>query len=119
MYGKGRGLSGQSYGLITKNLRSGYTEKNSNKFITYHKSGSRSVSRDAIIENIIELYEIADKMSDYNFLIAYSLDSNNLCGYSSEEIAEMFKDAGNTFMENIPNNIMFEKKFDDRIFNLN
>lgn len=58
--GKGRGLQGQSYGLITKNMKKDYTEKLSDgKKIKYRQIGYKSLSKQDIIKNIKELYNTA------------------------------------------------------------
>src|SRR5690349_17069169 len=54
-FSNGRGLMGNSYALVTKNLNAGFTEKATG--ITYHKDGYCSVSESQIKENIDELYE--------------------------------------------------------------
>ena len=112
VYGKGRGLSGQSYGLITKNLKSGYREKLSGRTLIYKKSGTRSVPPKYIMKNISELYQTANEMKNYKFLVAYTAGGKNLCGYSAVEMASFFRDAGE-----IPENIIFEDKFYSQIFN--
>lgn len=108
-YGVGRGLCGKSYALVTKNLRKNYHEKASN--ITYNKYGKKSVSKEQIVANIKELYEIARKMKDYEFLVAYTAKGLNLNGYTSAEMANMFHEA-----KPVPNNIIFEDQFTKLIF---
>lgn len=94
-FGQGRGISGQSYGLITKNLNAGFTEKNTG--ITYEKEGYRSVSIEQIKENIIELYEFAKENTDKKFLITFQYETwgngtpkKSLNGYTSKEILDCF-----------------------------
>jgi len=103
IYGQGRGLQGQSYGLITKNLKSGYTEPVTG--ITYINAGIVSVSPEQIIDNIKELYDVANENTDKEFLIGYTINPN-LNGYLPNEMAFMFKSAGY-----IPENIVFNNKF--------
>lgn len=103
IYGVGRGLQGQSYGLVTKNLRAGFCEPKTG--IIYPIAGIKSVSKDQIKNNIEELYKFAEKYSNYEFLIAYQADNSNLNGYSSLEMAELFKSIP------IPNNIIFNEEF--------
>jgi hypothetical protein len=105
IYRKGRGLQGQSYGLVTKNLRQGYYESETG--IYYDKYGKRSVSKEQIIQNINELYMVARHMKNYEFYIAYKSIGGNLNGYTSEEMAEMFLLGG----KKIPRNIIFEDNF--------
>ena len=58
-YGSGRGIVGNTYGLITKNLKAGYVEQETG--IVYEKAGEKSVSPEMISANIDELYECARK----------------------------------------------------------
>lgn len=96
--GNGRGIQGQSYGLVTKNLKAGFTEQSTN--ITYEIEGERSVSKKQILFNILELYLYAEKHKDKDFLIAYTTGPN-LNGYTPKEMADMF-----TFFP-VPDNIVF------------
>jgi hypothetical protein len=100
--GTGRGIMGQSYGLVTKNLTPNYYEVVSGT--RYPIAGVRSVSKLQIKLNILELYSYALKHKEMDFLIAYTL-APNLNGYSSEEMAEMFSFAP------IPDNIIFNDEF--------
>lgn len=90
IYGQAGGLQGQSYAIITKDLT---------------KDVHPSITREMIIEQIDDLYVFARFAPDHEFLVAYRADNNNLCGYSSEELAEMFA------RPNIPKNIVFEDEF--------
>ena len=107
--GVGRGLQGRSYGLITKNLKKNYYELSTN--ILYKKTGLKSITKKNIINNIKELYKIARKMKNYDFLIAYTTNGINLNGYTNEEMAEFFYLA-----KPIPKNIIFEESFIKLIF---
>jgi hypothetical protein len=102
-YGQGRGSQGQSYGLVTKNLKAGYTEKGTG--IVYEKAGAKSVSPIQIIENIAELYAVAESNPTLEFLVN-DYSGNNLNGYTGQEMASMFVKAGN-----IPSNIVFNENF--------
>lgn len=86
--GQGSGLMGNSYGLVTKDLRI---------------PGTRSVSVDDIEKNIAELYEVAKSMPEKKFKIAYrnGRDEKTLNGYSGLEMVKMF------LSHPIPNNIYF------------
>lgn len=86
--GQGSGLMGNSYGLVTKDLRI---------------KGTRSVSKEDIEKNIEELYNVAKSMPDKKFKIAYrnSRDEVTLNGYSGLEMAEMF------LSKEVPENIYF------------
>lgn len=88
VYGK-IGWHGQSYGIVTKDLR---------------KKTHPSISRTQIIEQITDLYEIANIHSDKDFYVAYSGSGKNLNYYTPLEMAEMFA-------YNIPKNIVFEESF--------
>lgn len=99
--GHGRGLQGQSYGLITKNLKAGFWDGRE-----YHSVGPRSVSKSDIITNIKELYQTAELHPKLEFWIAYTRRGRNLNGYSATEMANMFAGSGS-----IPQNIIFEAEF--------
>ncbi|KAI3485507.1 hypothetical protein L1887_51128 [Cichorium endivia] len=68
-YGVGRGLQGQTYALITKNLKAGYHEKATG--ITYATEGYKSLSAEQISENVKELYQCAKQHPDKFFIMAY------------------------------------------------
>lgn len=102
-YYSGRGIVGQTYGLVTKNLHPNFYEASTG--ITYHKVGEKSVSESQIKANILELYETARNHADKRFLIAYTYDSRNLNGYSSQDMVEMFASS------DIPENIVFHESF--------
>lgn len=89
IYGKG-GAVGKTYSIITKDLR---------------KRKHPSVPSYFIIEQIGELYEFAQRYAHVDFLIPYRADSNNLNGYSPQEMADMFSSF------KIPENIVFEEGF--------
>lgn len=86
--GQGSGLMGNSYGLVTKDLRI---------------PGTRSVSPEDIEKNIAEFYNVARSMPDKKFKIAYrnGRDEKTLNGYSGLEMVEMF------LSQPIPNNVYF------------
>lgn len=123
IYGVGRGIQGKSYGLITKNLKKNYHEKDTG--ITYHKQGIKSISPEQIMVNIRELYDYAllPENKDNHFIIAYTLNGRNLNGYSAREMAIFFKKASikeystSQLVYDIPSNIIFEDKFGTLIFN--
>lgn len=108
--GIARGLSGQTYALITKNLEAGAVEEGTG--IVYEKEGYGSVSPEQIRTNINELYECARKNPDKKFLITYQYEAwpngspkKSLNGYSSQEILEMFIHSA------IPDNIIFHDSY--------
>ena len=96
-YGNPKGLQGNSYGIVTKDLT---------------KKEHPSISKYYICKQISELYEFASKNNDYLFLIPYKYDNNNLNGYSSDDMIEMF----NSFP--IPKNIIFEESFYRKIYKI-
>lgn len=108
-YGIGRGLQGQTYALVTKNLREGFVEKMSDGTTkTYTKAGYRSISKENLIDNIKEFYDCAEQNKHLKFFVAYKADSKNLNGYSSKEMFEMLT----TYK--IPDNVYLHSSF--RIF---
>lgn len=95
IYGQGGGLQGNSYGLITKDLR---IRKN---------NGFKSVPFRQIVKNIQDLYEVARSNPDKKFMIAYrNTEKKSLNGYTGFEMIEMFNKAGI-----IPDNIIFSKEW--------
>lgn len=90
VYGQPLGLQGSSYAIITKDL----TKK-------YHPS----ISSDYIVQQIAELYRFAISRTDLKFYIAYSSNTGNLNGYSSQQMAKMF------CQDYIPENMIFEEGF--------
>ena len=103
-YGSGRGIVGNTFGLITKNLKAGYIEKATG--IKYELEGERSVSPSMISDNIEELYQCALNNPDKKFFVAYMNNSRNLNGYSPKEIWELF-----TIDKNVPLNMRFHDSF--------
>lgn len=102
-YGVGRGLTGRCWALPTKNLTANYFEKSTG--ITYTLCGERSISKEQIQDNIKDLYEFAEEKWNVYFYIAYTYNTTNLNGYSSDEIFEMFSS------RKIPNNIILHESF--------
>lgn len=103
-YGSGRGIVGNTYGLITKNLKPGFVEPGTG--ISYDKAGPRSVSPEQIRANIEELYQCARDNPDKTFFIAYKNTGSNLNGYSPQEMWAMF-----TQGIEVPGNIVFHNSF--------
>lgn len=89
IYGQSKGLQGQSYAIVTKDLT---------------KSNHPSISKEQIIEQIEKLYQFAIENKDKEFLVAYKV-GKNLNSYSSQEMADMFSSI------DIPDNIVFEETF--------
>lgn len=98
-YGKGRGLSGSTYALVTKNLTRGYTEQSTG--IKYREYGG--VSYSLLTYNIKELYDCAEHHHDKQFLIPYKIGDTNLNGYSTEVLTVLFK------KHKIPSNVVFHE----------
>ena len=103
-YGKGRGLQGQTYALVTKNISAGFIEPCTG--IMYDDAGFKSVSYDMIQDNIIELYECCLDNPDKWFIIPYKKSDRNLNGYSGLDMFAMF-----TGIEPLPRNIVFHNSF--------
>lgn len=108
-YGQGRGLQGNAYGLVTKNLRPGYYEKETG--IKYNRYGPKSLSITQIIKNMKDLYELAITKKETEFMVVYTSSGRNLNGYTASDMANMFRDAGP-----IPDNIVFEEIFSKLVF---
>lgn len=89
-YGHSMGLCGQSYGIITKDLR---------------KDRHPSVERDRIENQILHLYGKAMTRPKLEFLVFYDGIGPYLCGYTPQEMAEMFS------AYPIPGNVVFEEEF--------
>ena len=111
--GKGRGLMGQSYGLVTKNLKwdVGFYEKETG--ITYDKGDYKSVSPEQISDNVKELYECARNNPDKEFLIVYQNDKwpngqgkKSLNGYYPLETLGFLMDN-----KEVPDNIVFHDSY--------
>lgn len=109
VYGQGYGHHGQTYAIVTKNLKEGFTDARGHTFPT---SGERSVSPTMIQEQIDELYRHAIAHPELQFLITYQFDLDDhgralksLNGYSSLEMAELF------FRPEIPPNIVFHDSY--------
>lgn len=93
-YGQAKGLQGQSYAIVTKDL----------------DKGLRSISLEEIWNQVQDLYEFARENPKSEFLIAYSANGVNLNGYSNNEMAGVFWDM------DIPINIVFEKDFHSLVY---
>lgn len=104
-YGQGRGMMGQVYGLITKNLNPGYVEIHGNREILYDKVGPRSLSKEQIKENIFDLYTVAMSLPTTRFIVIYQADGNNLNGYTDREMWDMFTHV------DPPDNLYFHHSF--------
>lgn len=90
-YGQARGLMGQSYGIVTKDLT---------------KFKHPSVPTKDIKYEISELYEFARQHPTTDFYIAYSGKGQLLSGFTPQQMAHLWFKAGE-----IPDNIVFEEEF--------
>ena len=97
--GKGEGLAGNSYAIITTELRKGHPR----------------ITLEQISDNVRRLYEVARKMPDKRFMIAYRNQPNErtLCGYTGAQMINCFLSAGD-----IPENIWFSEEWYKAILNL-
>lgn len=89
-YGQGRGLMGQSYGIVTKDL---------------NRRIHPSVSPRDIKREIDELYEFAKDRPDLEFFVAYAGKGPLLSGFTNKQMAYLFA------RKEIPENIVFEEEF--------
>lgn len=72
-YGQARGLQGQSYAIVTKDLR----------------IGERSIPLSEIKKEVEELYDVARRDSDTIYYVPKI--GCNLAGYTVQEMAELFQ----------------------------
>jgi hypothetical protein len=91
--GQSRGVQGQSYAIVTK------------KYYDVKKSSTP----EEIIKEIRGLYDYANKNTNKEFLVS-DYSGTNLNGYTGQEMANMFFNAGP-----IPSNIVFNENFDKLI----
>lgn len=125
-YWNGRGIQGNTYALPTKNLpphrykpRKGNVVEtigpdvsNNPRTIEYTKVGPRSISKEQIRDNILDLYLFAEKNPHLKFFVAYKASNNNLNGYSANELFALF-----TENINIPKNMRFHNSFRETLRN--
>lgn len=98
IYGKRSGFQGQCYAIVTKDIS---------------KKPYTSMTKEYIVGEILDLYQVAKSLPDKEFLIAYKGTGTNLNGYTPQEMANMFAEASwhNRQPIPIPDNIVFEKSF--------
>lgn len=99
IYGKPEGLQGRSWAIVTKNLT---------------KPVHPSISPADITQQIEILYSFAYMHPELDFYVAYSGTGTNLNGYSNKEMASFF---AYFLLTGIPQNMVFEEKFADLIYN--
>lgn len=119
-YGSGRGIVGKTYGIVTKNLDPEFYEASTG--IRYPEAGLKSVSPEQIRANIAELYTVARRYAELNFLITFQLDIDafgndhmSLNGYLSKDMAAFFL-AGHE--GGIPANVIFHHSYAEIIQDL-
>lgn len=115
-YGIGRGLVGDTYAIITKNLTAGFVEKATG--IQYPKEGYKSVTEEQIKDNIKEFYETAKENPNKEFLVTYKYDTwpngkpkKSLNGYDPDDFIKLFKSF------DIPSNVIFHESYKNKIEN--
>jgi hypothetical protein len=96
-YGQARGLQGQSYGIVTKDL----------------SKGKRSIPLDDVLKEINELMKFAKLNPDKKFYVTKL--GTQLAGYSIENIKNLFSEINSgLFMAGIPKNVILPKDFEVR-----
>lgn len=100
VYGKGEGRQGWAYALPTKDLR------------VLENDSLRSISPEQIEKNIAKMYGCARNEYDKTFAVAYrnKLDEATLCGYTGEELINMFINAAKR-VGGIPSNVIFSEEW--------
>ena len=103
IYGQGEGLQGNAYALPTTELR--YEKQD--------KYSRFSMNPNDIVENIKRMYQCAREHPDKNFKVAYRnrKDEKTLCGYTSEQLMELFKEAVGD--GDYPDNVWFSQEWAD------
>jgi hypothetical protein len=109
-YGKGRGLHGNSYALVTKNLRKNFTEvlKDGTE-LRYTSAGYSSVKVRWIADNLREMLEVVKANPHRTFYFPYTRNANNLNGISSSRLITTLINSG------IPTNLVIHESFESRI----
>ncbi|AFK66720.1 hypothetical protein COPG_00124 [Colwellia phage 9A] len=109
-YGKGRGLCGNSYALVTKNLRKNFVEVLADGTeLRYTSDGYASVKVRWIADNIREMLEVCKANPDRRFFFPYTRDANNLNGISSSRLISTLMNSG------IPDNLVISDTFKSRV----
>lgn len=118
--GIAKGLSGQTYAIITKNLTPNFIDDDG---IRYEKGGNKgiSISKEFIVKQIKDMYKFARENPEKDFIITYKLEKlpNNLYkrslnGYSSIDMAMMFIEDND-----YPENIIFHDSYKELLQNTN
>lgn len=96
-YGQPRGIQGQSYGIVTKDLQ----------------KGTKSIPKDDILKEVNNLMKFAKANPDKKFYVTKL--GTELAGYSISEIKKIFEEVNSgTFMQGIPENVILPKEFEVR-----
>lgn len=110
-YGGKRGIVGNTYGLITKNLTPNTVDPDTGE--CYVKTGFRSLSLSQIRENVERLYQCAREHPHLTFFIAYKVEfypngrlKPALNGYNASQMWTVFTDN-----VHVPDNIRFHNSF--------
>jgi len=93
-YGKAKGLQGQSYAIVTKDL----------------PKGNRSVSLDSIYQQVIDLNDRAKVRDELKFYVTKF--GTDLAGFTVEEIKQIWKDIQENYI--IADNIVLPREFEVR-----
>lgn len=94
-------------------MTTGETFKKDTKSNLFKGDWNMKMPAEVIQEEIRNLYELANKSPNKEFLVA-DYSGSNLNGYSETEMAKLFKDAGD-----IPSNLVFNSKFEKVLSNVN
>ena len=94
VYGKAKGLQGQSYAIVTKDL----------------SKGKRSVSLNSIYQQVIDLNDRAKVRDESKFYVTKF--GTDLAGFTIEEIKQIWKDIEENY--GIADNIILPKEFEVR-----
>lgn len=96
-YGQPRGIQGQSYGIVTKDLQ----------------KGTKSIPKDDILKEVNDLMKFAKANPNKKFYVTKL--GTELAGYSISEIKKIFEEVNTgTFMQGIPENVILPKEFEVR-----
>ena len=115
IWGFGRGIKGQTYALVTKNLEDNFVEPSTG--ILYPFAGLRSVTLKQIADNVAELYEYAKAHPEQDFMITFQYETHpdgtpkaSLSGYTSEEMFQAL-----TKNQDFPDNVIFHDSYKERL----
>lgn len=112
-YASGPGIVGNTYGLITKNLKSGQADPITG--VIYPRYGRRSLTKKQIRGHIEHFYAIAEAHPELTFFIGYKAEYDEYGHLVTLNNGYTAKDMFALFTENIdvPGNIRFHNSFRD------